>query len=233
VDGATGALKKEGLSQDECAKACIDDSKCEAAEYVKPARVCNLFNTLPKIVASPLGANTPIDVAAKRKPTKATAAEPSKDFSMHENFDIVGGDAKRMELVDHDACMKACHADPACRGYSYDKWNRWCFLKDDVSRIRLEPNTVSAIRSSLGQPSRISTLVKMHRYRNRAFPWTGQDSARADTLDECEARCQASESCVAATFFRASKQCRLMAVAGEPTPDQKADSVVKRQEPES
>jgi hypothetical protein len=73
----------------------------------------------------------------------------------------------------------------------------------------------------------------MHKYTNRAFPWRGQQANKAESFDECQSRCQAAESCIAATYFKATRQCRLMETAEEPVPDSKADSTVKRQETKS
>ena len=230
--GGTAPSKKDGLSRDECAKACADDPKCQAVEFVKPARVCNIFASVPGIAPSPLGANAPTDAGLKTQ-VKLGKPDPTQAFVLHDNYDVVGGDLRRMERVDQDTCKDACMQEAECKGYSYDKWNRWCFLKNALPLLRLEPNTVSALRAGMQKPEHSSAPVRMHKYTNRAFPWRGQQANKAESFDECQSRCQAAESCIAATYFKATRQCRLMETAEEPVPDSKADSTVKRQETKS
>lgn len=156
---------------------------------------------------------------------------PPEIFTPYDNYDLIGGDLRRLQDTDMAGCASACEADRSCAAYSFDKWNRWCFLKDAAVTFRLEPNTMSGIRTSVAKPP-ISTIpVAMLRYRGKAFPWEGQETRGANSFEECEGRCQTLESCVAWTFFREKKQCRLMATTGEYFRDPRADSGIKRQEP--
>lgn len=67
VAGDKAARSLTGISQENCAKSCLDDAKCSAVEYYKPTRACNIFESVPKIVPSPLGAYSPTDVGIKTK----------------------------------------------------------------------------------------------------------------------------------------------------------------------
>jgi len=71
----------------------------------------------------------------------------------------------------------------------------------------------------------------MEHYRGKAFPWSGQDARTTDSVDQCEARCKDATSCVAFTYFKQTKLCRLMVETGEYFSDPSADSGVKRQLP--
>jgi hypothetical protein len=56
----------------------------------------------------------------------------------------------------------------------------------------------------------------MRRARGKAFSWPGQDTRSADTFDACEARCEETKWCVAFTYFKETKQCKMMNTANEP-----------------
>ena len=152
-------------------------------------------------------------------------------FRTYDNHDLVGGDLRHMKDTDVETCASTCGADRACIAYSFDKWNRWCFLKGVAKSFRLEPNTLTALRSDIPVPELISTPVTMLQYRNKAFPYSGQSTRTAESYEECASRCAGESACVALTYFRTNKQCRLMETTGEYFPDSRADSAVKRQEP--
>jgi hypothetical protein len=154
-----------------------------------------------------------------------------QDFASYDNYDLVGTDIRELRNTDLTGCAAACETDRRCVGYSFDKWNRYCFLKSGTRLFRLEPNTTSGLRPDAPKPTLASAPVTMQRYRNKAFPYGGQETRRADSLDECEARCAQDTACVALTFFKASQQCRLMHSTGEYFPDPRADSSIKRQDP--
>lgn len=65
------SAEKAGMSREQCARACADDFDCEAVEYFKPTGVCRLYETAPKISASPHGAHSAFDVGTKLQPRPA------------------------------------------------------------------------------------------------------------------------------------------------------------------
>jgi PAN domain-containing protein len=165
------------------------------------------------------------------QPTGSPPSGSTATFTTHDNYDIDGSDINRLPEIALQECVAACRADPRCLAYSFDKWHRWCFLKDRADRFRLEPNTITGLLSSISKPPIVSAPVRMHHYANKAFAYGGEDSDKAESVDACEARCTQTTSCIAYTFFKQSKQCRLMqTVTGLPVADPKADSGAKRQE---
>jgi len=150
-------------------------------------------------------------------------------FISHANFDLVGTDLRRANGIDHNQCQTLCQSEIQCRAYTFDKWNRWCFLKSAVRALRLDPKYVSAIKNGTSKPPPSSVSITIERYRNKAFPWSGQEAHKTDTVEQCEARCKDATSCVAFTYFKQTKLCRLMAETGEYFSDPNADSGVKRQ----
>jgi hypothetical protein len=167
---------------------------------------------------------------AKNAPAHA-APQPDDKFVTHDNYDIIGSDADRIEKTDMRACASACERDPRCVAYSYDKWNRWCFLKEVAEALRLEPNTISGLRASVTKPPVADLPVSIQRYRKKVFPVNGRPLQEAKSYADCESRCTREGSCVAFTFFSDAKQCLTLESTGEYFANPKADSGVKRQEP--
>jgi hypothetical protein len=157
---------------------------------------------------------------------------PPQQFANYDNYDLVGRDIRHIKQIDLEGCVSACVIDGQCIGYSFDKWNRYCFLKAATGAFRLEPNTISGLRQGTTSPAMASTPATMQRYRNKAFPFKGQETSKAESFEDCETRCAAQDACVAFTYFKISGQCRLMHTTGEYFADSKADSGVKRQEPQ-
>jgi hypothetical protein len=177
----------------------------------------------------PISPNSQTEAPTVASAVMTTPTGPT--FRSYDNHDLIGTDLRRTPNSEVNACASACAAEPRCAGYSFDKWNHWCFLKGDIQLFRLEPNTITALRSELAEPALISIPVTIQRYRNKAFPYGGQDTQTAESYEECEGRCAQDGACVALTYFRTNKQCRLMASTGEYFPDARADSAIKRQEP--
>jgi hypothetical protein len=170
--------------------------------------------------------------ATQAKNALAHAAPPPDDkFVTHDNYDIIGRDADRIEKTDMRTCASACERDPRCVAYSYDKWNRWCFLKETAEALRLEPNTISGLRLSVAKPPIAGLPISKQRYRKKAFPVNGRPLQEAKSYADCESRCTREGSCVAFTFFSDAKQCLTLESTGEYFPNPKADSGVRRQEP--
>lgn len=162
----------------------------------------------------------------------AGQAVDAGSFSPYDNYDVEGNDLKQIRDTDIPTCESSCRFESACVAYSFDKWNRMCFLKHSVRLFRLEPNSISGIRAgAIETPVMAATPITIQRYRKKAFPEHGQQSRRAASFDECEQRYQQDTSCVALTFIKKSSQCRLLKTTGEYFADPDADSGVKRQEP--
>lgn len=153
-----------------------------------------------------------------------------REFRVLENFDLSGKDLRTLKDVSAAECAKACVTNKDCVGYSADKWNRFCFLKSEIATRRLDPRASSGQLSSLPEPPSTANPAKMLRLRDRAFPWAGQQAIGIDTFEQCETGCAETPSCVAFTFFKDRRLCRLMELTDEYFSDPKADSGYKQQE---
>ena len=76
---------------------------------------------------------------------------------------------ERLPKVNYEQCVDACKADKRCSSFSFDKWNRYCFLKDTIpTEIRLEPSSIVAVMSG-ATPALSSAPRNSERFRNAAF----------------------------------------------------------------
>jgi len=150
-------------------------------------------------------------------------------FQFYENRDLDGGDFRTIKDVDHEGCLAACQAQSGCQGYSFDKWNRWCFLKSAVTTLRLDPQSIAGIRSDLPRPALASIPEKIERYRNKTFPGAGYRSLASASTEACEKACDVDRTCVAYSFSKVARTCTLLDSAGEYFSDKTVDSGVKRQ----
>ena len=157
-------------------------------------------------------------------------AEPSgAAFRSFDNFDVAGGDFKVLRDVDAGDCLAACRADERCRAFTFNKWNRRCFLKERLSELRLEPSSITGLRSNVPAPPRLRSEITMTVYRNRLFPGAAYATRRTDSFAGCEALCAEDPKCAVFSFLKASRECRLLARARDYVPDERVDSGAKRQ----
>jgi hypothetical protein len=157
--------------------------------------------------------------------------QPSNEITYKtlNNRDINGGDYRTVARVDLNTCVTECRANVQCQAFSYDKWNRWCFLKTNLSDLLLDPRSVTGIRQGLSTPRTSSIQARIKPYRNKIFLGDGYKSVAARSYETCERSCQDDLSCVVFTFLKNENRCKFFRLAGEYFPDTKGDSGVKSQ----
>jgi hypothetical protein len=153
---------------------------------------------------------------AREKPTPVSFTSYVND-----DLDSTGGAPQQIPNTDLTNCVDACRKASNCVAYTFDKWNRTCFLKSNVTKIRLEPKSDSGIRTDFKTPARASDDTLACRYPKSAF--TGQviRSIEKQSSEACKAECDREKSCVAYTFFNKERTCRIFS---NPT-DRKGDDV--------
>jgi hypothetical protein len=161
-------------------------------------------------------------------PKAAPPAPPAKQFIIYPNRDIQGGDYQSFRGIDLSDCEPRCRADARCIAYSYDRWNRWCFLKEGLTPLRIEPRSISGVRDDL-QTSSASDELRMEEYHGKYFPDDPYDTMFNSSRLACKSTCKSATYCIAYSFFKASHQCKLFKVTGPYFPDASVDSGVKTQ----
>src|SRR5262249_42183213 len=118
--------------------------------------------------------------------------------------------------VDLEQCLSTCKSDSRCRAYSFDKWNRACYLKSELAALRLDPRSMTGIRDDIPAPALAAGAKTMERYRGRAFSDIGYKSLKVGQLDACESICQREDQCVAYTFQGNDRSCNLFSTTTKP-----------------
>lgn len=132
-----------------------------------------------------------------------------------------GRDIATLPKVSRERCEQACADDARCVGFLYDKWNRWCFLKDGIATAYLHPKyDIAAKRSTLpsGLFPRSPAPRDITLYRGKHFPGATGSRTTATSLDGCGQTCLINQDCVAFSYSRRgpkSQRCLLMSEAGE------------------
>lgn len=150
-------------------------------------------------------------------------------FSAITNHHLSGADLSILKDSTQQTCASRCGSSPACLGYTYDNWNKWCFLKGDLGEITFDPKYSSGYKASTGEPRRPVVPTSIMRYRGKAFPPAAGEMRHAPNVTACEAMCTSVPACVAYTWSRSTKVCRLLESAGEYQSNSDTDSGVKRQ----
>jgi hypothetical protein len=135
-------------------------------------------------------------------------------FQSVDNKDIDGQDFQTLKNVDLQSCISVCSVEPRCQGYSFDKWNRYCFLKSNMKLLRLDPRSTSGIRPGLSVPPPASDAVQIERHRGKTFPGTGYRTFKMSELG-CVSACRQESNCVAYTYQTDERHCHLFSSADE------------------
>lgn len=185
----------------------------------------------PREIVKTLEAN--VSAQNQAEPGKSLpAAAPQKltSYRVYDNRDIVSDKVAKLRDYDQQACIAACRKKESCKAYTYDKWNRVCYLKSAIGDFKLNPRSSSGVREDMRMPKAPAGEITMERYPSKAFPGAGYKSVRSDGPDVCEDNCRADDACVAFTFRLDEGACHLFKTTGEYFSNQLADSGGKRQE---
>jgi serine/threonine protein kinase len=119
-----------------------------------------------------------------------------------ENYDIDRGDfpdAPQLRLVDKDACETACDERTGCIGYSYNKWERACYLKQSISAKRFEPSSTAGVRMDQPIPSNLDRPLNIEKAR-LALTGTQRGTPYRTTSQACFDRCDRDDACLGYQF---------------------------------
>lgn len=161
------------------------------------------------------------------------AASPPQhiaNYRTYDNRDIESGDISKVKNVDLQNCVSACRQKESCKAYTFDKWNRACYLKSKIGGFKLNPRSWTGVRDNVRVPKAPSGEITMERYPLKAFPGSGYKAVKAEAADACEHICRTEEACVAYTFHIGERTCRLFESTGEYFGDNLADSGGKRRD---
>jgi hypothetical protein len=163
-------------------------------------------------------------------PPPPGAPSSGANYKTFDNLDIESSDVTKLKTADLKNCSSACRQKDSCKGYTFDKWNRVCYLKSNIGEFKLNPRSSSGVREDVKAPKVSSSEIIMEHYHMKAFPGLGYKSTRVDKLETCELFCRTDEVCVAYTFHFDQRSCQMFNSTDEYSGDNSAESGGKRQE---
>lgn len=147
-------------------------------------------------------ASKPEAVVAVDKPAPKIAPA----FRSLDNYDVVGFDYATLPNVSRLACQEACEADVACRATTYNKKERFCFLKNNAQILVWNKDAYANVAEGLSGKVIVSTFTVA----------SGKDMAGGDykrlrnsTFIGCYLACEIEAQCAAFAFTRQQKDCWL------------------------
>jgi hypothetical protein len=165
----------------------------------------------------------PITLAIQQNSITAPLYVPYK------NRDIQGGDIPPYKTnSDLASCELACSGNDKCIAYSFDRWNRFCFLKSKITPLRIDAHSITGVRNDQGAPTmRTGTPTTIVKYNVR-FLGEG-DSTMTANFDKCKDTCEHDDQCIAFTLLKSKRLCRIFKETGEYFQNSEFDSGWKEQ----
>jgi hypothetical protein len=232
--GYAAAHEKETLRVDDNALQLIAGvlaDECRKSPDQIATRVAAV--SIDRFVGSPrpAGLASPPHAKPSSPSPSVDAASGTEAFLSVENRDLLGNDLRRLERVDLKVCAAACKGDALCKAYSYDRWNRWCFLKKELAPLSLEPGSIAGIRAELGPPAMSDAPVRFEMKANKKLLASPYRTIPVSSREDCERECTTETKCLGATFIKARNACQLFEAIETIAPDKGAISAVKTQNP--
>lgn len=147
--------------------------------------------------------------------------KPVANFNANVNYDMDGGDIRDGDALmmlrnsDLSSCQSKCQGIDGCVAYSFDKWNRSCYLKDKLSALVLDPHSNTYIRQDQANPGLSTAMKRFCHYANSAIAGDEASAVTVPTAAKCEQSCGADQACVAYTFRSTDYMCRLFRNASD------------------
>jgi hypothetical protein len=148
-------------------------------------------------------------------------------FNSFDNVDVLGHDIDIQKGVTREECVAACRGNENCTAYSYDRWNKICFIKGDAPEFVVDARSVTGLRQYTSTPPLAARPIVMEHFRNRSFPIHNETPTSAASVQACESFCVRTTWCIAYTFVRPARECLMFKTAGEYFPNPDADSGAK------
>jgi len=151
--------------------------------------------------------STPSAASAPSAPPSGGAS--GRSFTAYSSRDMEGGDYQRHRGISLDQCEDYCKRDSRCQAYSYDMWNRFCFLKALINPLRLEPRSVTSVPAGITVTYDEREPI-IQRRAQKAFPNDPYLQASAQSYDDCSQRCLKDKRCEAFNFYQLTRRCNLI-----------------------
>jgi hypothetical protein len=167
----------------------------------------------------------------ERQAALTPSAVSNGAFRTFDNFDMFGGDLRKIQKVELKTCAAACLADRQCRGYSFDRWNRYCYLKSTVNALTFDPSSTTGLRANIDDPGYSKVEYRIDRRANKSLEGSNSVKVGISGVEDCDRSCAADKACFGFTFEKPRSVCRMFSAINTFKPDRSATSGIKTQSP--
>jgi hypothetical protein len=214
----------------------VADACRRAQEETVVHVVVNAVNSAIKTgIPIAAGQEPPKDEPQQPRSERVVGLEPSSirghSFYTYDNFDMTGSDTRKLVKVAHAVCATACERDRSCRAYSYDKWNKWCYLKSGTNSLTLDPSSISGVKLGTKQPVASPEIIRIDPRGSKRLVGSAYNSLKIPSLDQCSSNCRESARCLGYTFVQVTQICDLFSEVGSIAANTGARSGIKTQNP--
>ncbi|ESZ57070.1 hypothetical protein X728_24415 [Mesorhizobium sp. L103C120A0] len=250
LNGAVSATVSVPLEA--CSKLCSARSGCAGFDHSSHGGVCRLFSSVAGAQESQghtagtrslvTGYHPPVNPPAspqaepppepgELEEEAVAVAPPSGSFRRFLNRDIKSKAAETRQADNVEQCESMCRASESwCRAFTYDAWNRKCFLKERQGQLLMNARATSGVISGDDMPPASSAAPYFEYFNGKAFSGNGFRVLSARSRNECERGCSALDQCIAFGFTQSQQRCVLFDQPGEYSSSRGTDSGAIRQD---
>lgn len=241
------------LPLESCRDLCSARSGCAGFDHSSDGSVCRLFASVEGAeqsqghTAATRGlvtgyrppTNPPAFPQAPEPPPQPSPPEqeavavtpPPVTFRRFLNRDLKSEAAETRQAESVEQCESMCQASQGwCKAFTYDAWNRKCFLKERPGQLSMNARATSGVMSGSETPSASGSATYFEYFNGKAFSGNGFRELTARSRDECERDCSSQNQCIAFGFTQSQKRCLLFDQPGEYSSSRGTDSGAKRQD---
>ena len=151
-------------------------------------------------------------------------------FKVYETRDMIGGDLRTYNNITKETCISRCNQSVDCQGLTYDKWNKYCFLKNDLpNQLIINPRSVSILKDSTKSIPTSEQSITMERFRKKTFSNIPYKLIKTKSYNQCETMCKNDSRCDAYSFDHTESDCHFITTPTEYFSNPNIDSGAKRQ----
>lgn len=184
-------LRANGLTYQSVTSQGATLGTADLADLVSPAVIhIQCFGQRQQSVPDPM----PIPRIAKRT------------FRTVNNHDAIGFDYETLRSISLAQCQQACERDRTCSAATYNKRERFCFLKKDAALVVGNADAVAYIDEAITDRIFVSTFVMA---AGRDMAGGDYRAVRNTDFIKCYLECEADRQCRAFAYVRKQKQCWL------------------------
>ena len=218
------------LDMESCRKLCSDRSGCAGFDHSSSTNECRIFGAVSGARDNAtFTASTRYPVPGYRE-VETVEEAPARTFDLFVHYDAYGFDLVQGDASSLDQCQNSCEANAECRAFTFNAWNQKCFLKSGSAELRLEPRATTGLLSGTPHPGFRSTSVVMEYYRGYTMSGTQFGNPRvASSREQCENLCWEKDQCIAFSFIRSQRECRMYEHADNRFPSGGVESGAKIQ----